>query len=1018
MVCGACGATNPRGQKFCGECGSGLAAPEAEIRKTVTVVFCDLVGSTALGEAVDAEVLRGVMGRYHAEMRRVLEQHGGTVEKFVGDAAMAVFGVPRLHEDDALRAVRAALLMRQSAAGLGLEVRIGVNTGEVVVGTGETLATGDTVNVAARLEQSAGAGEILVGEQTARLVDGQVALSAVEPLALKGKAELVRAYAVAALDDDAADVAEGADWPLVGRDHELAVLEEACRLAADKRIPQLLTVVGHPGVGKSRLVAELLGRVQGQHLVGRCLPYGEGITYWPLIEIIESLGDLDETLAGAPDREEVTVRLAAALGAAGAAATAEEIAWAFRRLLETLARDRLVVVVLDDIHWAEPTMLDLVEHVASLARDAALVLLCTARPDLYDARPEWASPRPGATTLSLDPLGPEHAATLARELGVDSDADLVRIVEASDGNPLFVQQLVAAWREEGADVGVPPTLQALLAARIDRLAEPERLVIERAAVEGRLFHRGAVTELLPPPRRSEVGRCLVGLVRRELVRPDQAMIRGDDGFRFGHILIRDAAYDSIAKRVRADLHEQYADWLVERLGPDASQEIVGHHLARAHGYRAELGEESAELRDRAATVLATAARAALQRRDLTAAATLFERALALIPEDGPRLPVLLDYAPVLVRRGDPEAESVIEDVVNRAVAARDDRSRWLAEAQLVQARIQRGADGAVADASALVETMLSAAAADDHLVRAHAWGLRADLEGLRGRMGAALDSLDQSFRHAREGGLHGLLVEAAHQMAGAVVYGPVSVADGRRRMKDLEDLLGHDPAIQGITQHVGAHLDAREGNFQGALESLTTWRQRFREMGQERFFAVTASCEWDIARLSGDVERGERELREGFEILERMGDRLVLCTAAASLGEAAFRRGDLAEAEHFAGLSAQLGDPDDYQNEASWRGVQARVLSARGRHAEAVAMAEEAVALAATTDEIEQEAVSRSDLAHALMAANLAERAAEEAELAKSLYERKGNTVDAARLAAFIEELRGSPGHPARPPVP
>jgi class 3 adenylate cyclase/tetratricopeptide (TPR) repeat protein len=1004
MVCGTCGTTNPTGQKFCGECGSLLAAPATEVRKTVTVVFCDLVGSTALGESVDAEVLRGVMGGFHAELRRVLEQHGGTVEKFVGDAAMAVFGVPQLHEDDALRAVRAAVRMREAATALGLEVRIGVNTGEVVVGTGETLATGDAVNVAARLEQAAAAGTILVGEQTARLVRGHVALEPVEPLVLKGKAQPVPAYTVAALDDDAAEAAE---WSLVGRDHELAVLEDACRQAAEKRVPQLVTVVGHPGVGKSRLVAELLARVAGQHLVGHCLPYGEGITYWPLIEILESLGDLDDALAGANERDAVTVRLAAALGTAGAAATAEEIAWAFRRLLETLARDRLVVVVLDDIHWAEPTMLDLVEHVASLARDAALVLLCTARPDLYDARPGWASPRPAATTLTLDALGPEQAAALARELGVESEADLVRIVEASDGNPLFVQQLIAVGREgDGSAHEVPPDLQALLAARIDRLEEPERQVIERAAVEGRLFHRGAVTELLPPPQRPEVARCLVGLVRRELVRPDQALIHGDDGFRFGHMLIRDAAYDSIAKRVRADLHERYADWLLERLGAEAPQEIVGHHLAQAHAYRRELGEESPELRDRAAAVLAAAARAAAERRDVTAAATLFERALALTPDDPPRRHMLLDYVPVMRQRGHPETESLIAEVVELARTAGDDRSRWIAEVHLAQSRIQRGADGAVTEAEGLVEKVLSTAAHDDDdLVLAHVWGLQADLEGMRGRMGAALDAVDHGFRHGRACGSHQLQVQMAHHLAGAVVYGPVSVVEGRRRMAQLEEELGHDPAIQGITRHVRAHLDAREGHFEGATESLAAWRQHFREMGMERYFAITASCEWDIARLTGDVERGERELREGFAILERMGDRLILCTMAASLGEASLRRGDLDDADRYASLSQEYGDPDDYQNEASWRGVRARVLSARGRHDEAVTVAGEAVALAATTDEIEQEASNRDDLAHVLRAAGRPERAAAEAAAARALYERKGNIVAASRMSELIEEL-------------
>lgn len=1005
VACQTCNTENAPAQKFCGECGAWLPPDEAELRKTVTVVFCDLVGSTALGERVDAEVLRAVMRRYHAELRTVLEQHGGTVEKFVGDAAMAVFGVPRLHEDDALRAVRAALRMRVAAEALGLEVRIGVNTGEVVVGTGETLATGDAVNVAARLEQAASAGEILVGEQTARLVRDELALRPVEPLTLKGKTDPVPAYAVTAaeLQEQVAPPAPDRG-PLVGREQELAVLEEICRTAAEKRVPQLVTLVGQPGVGKSRLVEELLARTQGRPLVGHCLSYGEGITWWPLVEVLRQLGDVRALLAIDPRAEEVAVRLDAALGVSGAAAAPEEIAWAFRRVVEFLARDRLLVLVLDDIHWAQPPMLDLVDHLISFGQDAALVVLCTARPELFEERPEWSSPRPHATTLVLDALAPEQASALVRELGEMPEELLLRVVEAADGNPLFVQQLVAEYRENrGDDLDVPPSLRALLAARIDRLARAERLVVERAAVEGRVFHRGAVTRLLPPEERPTAGRSLMGLVRRDLVRPDRAQVAGDDGFRFGHVLIRDAAYDSIAKRLRAELHEQYADWLLERLGEAAPREIVGHHLEQAHGYLVELADPRSELRDRAADVLYSAAEAAAARGDVKSASNLYARALGLTPDDPPRRQRLIEYARVLMQTGG--AEEALVEAIELAQRAGDERTEWLARLQHAEAGLQHGKELELGQASATARRALEWAEPDDHLIRAHAHDLLGHVAKLRGRMEEALASVDRAMEHARSAGDLRLLAELGYSLAGAVVYGPLSVQEGLRRMQRLREELGRDVGLRLMAMHVEAHLVAREGRFEEALLWIRTWRRHLEELGQRRTNAVTAACEWDVAVLGGDLVAGERALREGFDQLAAVGDRVVRGTLAAGLGEAAYRRGDLEEAERWAGVSADLGDPADLENEAIWRAVLAKVLAARGRHEEAITLAREGIDLAEQTDEIEQQARNRQDLAVVLAAAGQLTRAREELVHALKLFRRKGNLVSAAEVQHRLEEL-------------
>ena len=373
-TCLTCGFESEAAFRFCPECGAESSATASrEQRKTVTVLFCDLVGSTALGERTDPEVLRELMARYHAELRAILERHGGTVEKFVGDAAMAIFGVPQVHEDDALRSVRAAFEMRDAVAALGLEVRIGVNTGEVVAGTGETLATGDAVNVAKRLEEAASAGEVLIGSATERLVRDATRIEAVAPLLLKGKSRPVSAFRVVELLDDVPAFTRPIAAPFVGRREELEQLERALASAFDARTPQLATIVGPPGIGKSRLARELLGRVQARVLVGRCLPYGEGITYWPLQELASQVGDVRAALQGASDAELAAVRIEAALGATDTPVSPEEISWGVRRLLEAMATTGPLVVVFDDIHWAETAFLDLVEYLASFVQEVPLL---------------------------------------------------------------------------------------------------------------------------------------------------------------------------------------------------------------------------------------------------------------------------------------------------------------------------------------------------------------------------------------------------------------------------------------------------------------------------------------------------------------------------------------------------------------------------------------------------------------------------------------------------------------------
>ena len=622
-----------------------------EVRKVATILFCDLTGSTSIGERTDPEALRALMNRYYETARGVLERHGGTVEKFVGDAVMAVFGIPTATENDALRAVRSAVELRAVVHELELEARIGVNTGAVVAGQGDTLVTGDAVNVAARLEQAAGAGEILLGDDTLRLVRDAVVVETVE-LSLKGKAETVVAHRLEKLDPSAAGVARRLELPMVGRGRERDRLRADFADVAEGRASRLFTLIGPAGIGKSRLVADFLTEVgdSATVAVGRALSYGEGITYWPLAEMLIQLG----------------IDPAAAIRSSPA-----ETQLATRALFEERAEERPLVLVVDDLHWAEPPMLDLVEHVADWSREAPIFLLCVARPELLDRRPGWGGAKVNATSIMLEPLSAADAEALAGSLldGLELDDSIrERIVSTAEGNPLFLEEMAALAREPGGIVHVPPTIHAVLQARLDTLDDSERTVIERGSVEGKVFHRAAVTALSPESLRVRVGMHLVALVRKELVRPDRGQIPGDDAFRFRHLLIRDTAYESLPKSVRAELHERFAEWLDAHGELLDQDEIVGYHLEQSARYLAELDVANprvATIGGRAAARLGAAGGAAFGREDIHATRNLLGRAVALLPEGEQRRSLLGDYAHASIEAADRDTTLALLDELDR-----------------------------------------------------------------------------------------------------------------------------------------------------------------------------------------------------------------------------------------------------------------------------------------------------------------------------------------------------------------
>jgi class 3 adenylate cyclase/tetratricopeptide (TPR) repeat protein len=993
-VCAQCGQENPDGFRFCGSCGAVLALDEpAGVRKTVTVLFCDLVGSTSMGDRADPEVFREAMTRYHAELRQILERHGGTVEKFVGDAAMAVFGIPQTHEDDALRAVRAAAEIRDAVSRLGLETHTGINTGEVVAGSGETLVVGDAVNLAARLEQAAQPGEILLGEATQALLRGAVRAEPVEPLQLKGKA--VPAFT------------RRVETPFVGRGEELETLGQTLGRAVDERSPQLATIVGPPGIGKSRLARELIQRTDARLLVGRCLSYGEGITYWPLAEIVRQIGDI----ASVVEDELVVERIQAAVGAGEA--TAEEIAWGVRKLFEEIARDAPLIVVLDDIHWAEPTLLDLIEYVATFAQDAPLFLLCMARPDLFDLRPAWVTPKPNTTLVTLEPLAAQDSVALVEELRDVPEQTKARIVEAAEGNPLFVEQLVAHQAESGnGALQIPPTIQALLAARIDRLEPEERSVLERASIEGRMFHVGSVQALLPEPERQGVGGHLLTLVRKEFVRPDRSQLPGDDGFRFGHILIRDAAYETISKKLRAELHERFTDWLVSRLGDDASGEILGYHLEQAYRYRVELDpedEHSRELAHKAGRLLAEAGRRADLRLDAAATCSLLERATNLLPEDDPDLPALLEQlGTATTDAGDFRRAREIVRRAQATAAAAGQRNIEL-RARLQELRIllnmdpEQETDAVLAEAEAAIGEL---AQFDDPESLSKAWYTVTTVAAMRSDFTLVEKASAERIAIARQAGLRRIGVWAASWLTLGLEQGPVPVEEAIRRAEQALAEFG--------TEHSGeshlAVLYAYAGRHEEAEETIERARRALLELGHGTLHAAMSMSAGWIALLAGEPERAEADLRAGAEVLEAGGETGALSTVAAVLAEVLYQLARDREAEDWTRRSEQLTAPDDLLSQAMWRAARAKVLARRGEADadEALQLSAEAVDWSRQSDGLGFLGDTLSARAEVLRLLGRTDEARPVFEEALEVYERKGIVPSIERTREALAAL-GAP---------
>ncbi|MEX1265033.1 MAG: adenylate/guanylate cyclase domain-containing protein [Actinomycetota bacterium] len=994
-TCPSCGEENSDPARFCQACATSLAPaePSTEVRKVVTIVFADVTGSTALGERLDPETLRRVMGRYFDEMEAVIKRHGGVVEKFIGDAVMAVFGIPRLHEDDPVRAVRAAAEMQEVLSTLNLElhaahdveiqVRIGVNSGEVVAGdpaTGQRLVTGDAVNVAARLEQAGAPGTVLLGETTYRLVKDAVEVEPVEPLSLKGKSGPVPAFRLVSIRHDATGHERHLDAPLVGREKELARLWQALDHATSERTSHLFTLLGPAGVGKSRLVNEFLRRIGGSATVlgGRCLSYGDGITYFPLSEAVQQAAGTDEV----DDRAAVVRKLRVLLdGAEGAdriarlmggllgwsePGEADEAFWAVRKVFEHLAVERPVVLVFDDMHWAEPTFLDLVENLSDWTRDAALMIVCVARPELLELRSGWSGGKMNATSVLLEPLSSEEASSLIDHLlgrAAFPEAARSRILDAAEGNPLFVEEMLAmliderllrledgVWHgvDDLAHLAVPPTIQLLLAARLDRLEADERAVIERAAIEGSVFHIGAVTTLAPDALRPRVRSQLLTLARKELIRPDRGEFAGEDAFRFRHLLIRDAAYQAMPKEQRAELHERSASWLGSIAGERLPEyeEILAHHLEQAYRYRRDLGsddEHTRGLAEEAGARLLASAERARRRGDFSAARALLERCVDVA--QGSRLAAALtSLAATLSELTDfPGCVEVAERAIEAASASGDRHLALRARMLGSEARGQIDPSHALAHSQRDIE---------DSLEELDVLG---DTEGvIAGRLAAArmafyggdcrrtLELEEELLAHPEALSDNDRL-EAATQILVAAYFGSSPLSELRRLGQLARTAMADGPFSEIRWLHHAALLLSMEGRADETMAQLEHIDRLWRAVGDASYGVARYQGFGEAARRLGRSDLAEQYFRQGVKEFDELGETGFNSYLLGLWALALCDLGRFDEAESATARARELAAEDDFASQGAWRLGAALVASARGKHERATSLVDDAL---------------------------------------------------------------------------
>jgi DNA-binding SARP family transcriptional activator len=1011
-------------------------------RRIVTVLRAD-VGVSRATVGVDPEILEDRERRALEVVRNAVERHGGTIDRADHEGVTAVFGLTIAREDDALRAVRAALELRGDAGPLEVAdaviVRLGIATGEVVAGTSDghgSTISGQPLRTARVLAARADVHEVWLARETERLIRGVASTERMPPDVTRPDADQPASRLLALTDGDAGE--RRATTPFVGRGTETRALLAAFDRVVEQRTPGLATVIGAPGVGKSRLVAEAFARTSehARILRSRCLPYGDGITYWPVRELLlealaiepgESRNDalirLGSMVAG-PDRaDEVRTRLASVVGISEDPAPAEEIQWAVRRCLETLATVGPIVLLVDDLQWAEPALIDLFEHILDLGRGPILVV-AIARPELEEVHPAWLA-RSNVAQVRLDSLDESDAAALLEHLAPELPSGFLRarIMGVAEGNPLFVEQFVAYVSDEASatarrlddqtavDLPIPPTIATLLGARLDRLPEGERRLLERASVVGRSFGVDAVRALLPADDQKELPRRLGRLVRRDLIRPDRSGLPGDEAFRFRHLLIRDAAYAALPKIERAELHERFADWLERRTAanPGEYDLILGYHLEQAYRYRVELGGNPAfaqHVADRAFRHIVPAGRAAEERGDPHAAASLLRRAVDLAPAGPERIDVLLDLMSALRTAGERDASEATEAEAIALLAEYPDegleRRRRLANVgfSLVMsgAALREAQDG-----YAFYER------AGDRLGMIRALHVASGIHRMRGEFTVGMKELDHAVALAIEIGRPDRAAQFASLAANAIVDSPVPVPGAIDRCVRYLDLVGDHRGYRALTLLAIGQLEAFSGGGNGWRRHFDSAKAIIDDLGLLMpLGAALHPISVGVAELAaGEPARAIDLLRWSCLTLDRLGTGDgkwpdFLATVAPLTAQTLLALGQLEEVERYAFWGRDVAEAEDLDAQARWRFAISGLRTQQGRHDEAVALARDAVSLLAKRQFAASLAIAHRTLAIALRAAGEESQALAAAREAQHIAAARQDVAELRTLEAFL----------------
>jgi class 3 adenylate cyclase/tetratricopeptide (TPR) repeat protein len=1020
-------------------CGARIAGDiHAGTRKPVTIVFTDVVDSTGLAERHEPETVRRVLSRYFEVVSRTLQRHGGTVEKFIGDAVMAVFGVPIVHEDHAIRAVRAAAELAETLErlneeierdwGVRIEARTGVNSGDVVAGDpagGQALVTGDAVNVAARLQQAAAAGETLIGDLTRLQAGDSLELERVAPLKVKGREEPVHAWRLLGVRSAEASKPASPASPMLGRERELEALSKAFEQMAREGAIRRFTVLGPAGIGKSRLALELRDRIGGDAkvLIGRCLPYGEGITFWPLAEIVHQAAGEDPRagiaeLLGAGDHAGlIAERVTQAVGISEGSATREDMQWALRVFFEALAVEQPLVLVLEDLHWADGALLDFIDYLSSRAQ-GSMLLLCLARDELLERRPEWAGD--DADTLTVGALPEDDAEALVNGLLADvsvSDAVRDQILARAQGNPLFIEQMLALLREEGeaARLTVPPTIQALLAARLDRLSATEQAVVGAASVVGKEFWRAAVVALSRKHDPSRIDIALSELERKQLIAPEVSTFTAEPGFSFRHILIRDAAYESIMKSTRADLHERFGRWLEDGF-PHRLIEleaILGFHFEQAYNYRVELSpgdERHRDLATRAATRLGSAGRRAARAREDATAANLLGRASRLFgQETRERLELLPLVAQALEGTANHARAGELYEEALEVAAASGDRNVE-GRARLGRAHVwfvanpEISTDDIVAETERAIDLLQESG---DERALAEAWRLVGEARAYQGRAAEGQQALERALTHVTP--------ETAPRSWNALLFatgmcrldGPspldqaVAYAQERLEFARARELR----ALEADMLHVLGVAEGRRARFGPGREAIASSTAISEELGLAYMAQWSKRSLGQLELAAGDPAAAERALRGSQAVLIEMGLNSSLGETVVPLAAALHAQGRYAEATDTLQSVKEEWASGDASVDAPRLAVRAKLLAADGLDIQAERSIERALRLVDRTDWACLQADTM--LAHAEVLGSADRLAAAEPSLRRALQiaEAKGYTVAEQKARALLDEI-------------